>query len=65
MLPDENLIFEIEISNVGVGDESLFALYAQHTDNDGGLAIFVDGALLDGSKVFSNVKKIQLIIGLL
>ena len=57
VFPDESMLFELEISNVGVGEESLFVLYAQHRDNEGSLKLFLDGAPFGDSREFSNILK--------
>ena len=57
VFPNEEMIFELELSNLGVGDESLFNLYAQLLDDEGGTTIKVDGAPLTNSRGFPNVKK--------
>ena len=54
---NEDMTFELEMKNLGVGNESLFVLYAQHRDNDGGLSLILDGSTLVSSREFSNVKK--------
>jgi hypothetical protein len=51
------MIFELELKNIGEGDESLFNLYPQLNDNEGNLAITVDGQGLWGSRGYSNVMK--------
>ena len=49
------VVFELELTNVGVGDESLFALYAQLNDNEGNMEIKVDGSPLFESRVYYSV----------
>jgi len=57
VFPEEDMVFELEMTNVGVGDESQFVLYAQHRDNDGSLRLLLDGAPFGGSREFTNVRK--------
>eukprot|EP00559_Dactyliosolen_fragilissimus_P002088 CAMPEP_0184871508 /NCGR_PEP_ID=MMETSP0580-20130426/40756_1 /TAXON_ID=1118495 /ORGANISM="Dactyliosolen fragilissimus" /LENGTH=2372 /DNA_ID=CAMNT_0027374173 /DNA_START=995 /DNA_END=8116 /DNA_ORIENTATION=+ len=57
VFPEEDMVFEIEMTNVGVGDESQFVLYAQHRDNDGSLKLLLDGAPFEGSREFTNILK--------
>eukprot|EP00957_Ditylum_brightwellii_P156905 11941595-Ditylum_brightwellii.AAC.1 len=45
------------MSNLGVGEESQFVLYAQHRDNEGSLKLLLDGAPFGGSREFTNVLK--------
>ena len=56
VFPDEDMVFELEMSNFGVGDESQFVLYAQHRDNEGSLTLLLDGASFDGRE-FTNILK--------
>lgn len=51
------MVFEIEMRNVGVGDESQFVFYAQHRDNSKSLGLFLDGAPFPGSREFTNILK--------
>jgi len=51
------MIFELELQNLGVGKESLFALYAQLNQDEGNLEIIVDGAPLFESRVYFSVAK--------
>ena len=37
------MVFQFEVTNKGVGDESQFVFYAQHRDNDDGLRLILDG----------------------
>lgn len=55
VFPDDEMVFELELTNVGVGDESLFALYAQLNDNEGNMEIKVDGSPLFESRVYYSV----------
>lgn len=58
IFPDEDMIFELEMSNKGVGNETQFALYLQQRDNLGGLKFFLDGAPFGGSRdPYTNVLK--------
>jgi len=57
VFPDEDMIFEIELSNLGVGEESQFVLFAQHRDNEGSLKLLLDGAPFGGSREFTNILK--------
>jgi len=57
VFPEEDMVFELEISNLGVGDESQFVLYAQHRDNDNSLKLQLDGASFGGSREFTNIIK--------
>ncbi len=43
VFPGEDLIFELEIINVGIAPSS-FMMYAQHHQNEGGLQLMLDGA---------------------
>lgn len=42
VFPDDEMIFEFKVENLGVGSESLFNLYPQLIDNEGNLEITVD-----------------------
>lgn len=53
--PNDEMIFELEFKNLGVGSESLFALYPQLNNNEGNLEIKVDGAPLYGSREYFSV----------
>merc|ERR1712038_1044227 len=44
VFPDEEMVFELEITNLGVGNFSSFMMYAQHRENEGGLQLMLDGA---------------------
>jgi hypothetical protein len=55
VFPNDEMIFELELKNLGVGSESLFALYPQLNDDEGNLEIKVDGAPLYGSRVYFSV----------
>mmetsp|Transcript_21609 Transcript_21609/g.27877 ORF Transcript_21609/g.27877 Transcript_21609/m.27877 type:complete len:1916 (+) Transcript_21609:457-6204(+) len=44
VFPDEEMVFELEITNLGVGNFSSFMVYAQHRENEGGLQLMLDGA---------------------
>jgi len=57
VFPEEDMVFELEMSNLGVGDESQFVLYAQHRDNDGSLKLLLDGAPFGKSREFTNIRK--------
>ena len=57
VFPDEDMVFELEMSNVGVGNETQFVLYAQHRDNEGSLKLLLDGVPFGGSREFRNVLK--------
>ncbi len=58
VFPEEDMVFELEMTNLGVGDESLFNLYIQNRDNYGSLSVLIDGEqLIDKSREYSNVKK--------
>jgi len=57
VFPDDKMIFELELSNMGVGEESLFVLYAQHRDNRDGLDLKLDGGPFVSSREFTNIKK--------
>ena len=50
-------MFEVEMTNAGVGDESQFVLYAQHRYNDGSLKLLLDGSPFGGSREFTNIRK--------
>lgn len=55
VFPDDEMIFELEFKNLGVGDASLFALYAQLNDDEGNMEILVDGSPLFESRVYFSV----------
>ena len=57
VFPDNEMIFELKLSNVGEAKESLFSLYAQNLDNEANLELKVDGASFYDSRVYSNVAK--------
>jgi len=52
VFPDDEMVFELELKNLGVGPESAFALYAQLKDNEGNLELKVDGASFSDSRVY-------------
>merc|ERR1719230_1315573 len=55
--PEEDMVFEIQITNMGVGKESLFVLYVQQRDNNDGLEVFLDGSPFVESREFSNIAR--------
>lgn len=55
VFPNDEMVFELELKNLGVASESLFALYAQLNDDEGNLAIKVDGASLFESRIYFSV----------
>ena len=57
VFPNEDMVFELEMSNIGVGDESQFVLYVQHRDNEDSLKVLLDGAPFGGSQQFTSVLK--------
>jgi len=61
VFPNDEMVFELELKNLGVASESLFALYAQLNDDEGNLEIKVDGAPLFESRVYFSVASGQAI----
>ena len=57
VFPDEDMVYEVEMTNVGVGEGAEFVLYAQQRDNEGSLKLFLDGEQLTGNREFSNILK--------
>lgn len=57
VFPDDEMVFEIKLSNLGVAKESLFTLYTQNLDNEANLELAVDGAPFYDGRVYSNVAK--------
>jgi hypothetical protein len=57
VFPDDKMVFEVELTNFGVGEESSFVLYTKDTDNRYGLIMKLDGEPLVDSYEFTNVKK--------
>ena len=51
------MVYEVEMTNVGVGEGAEFVLYAQQRDNEGSLKLFLDGEQLTGNREFSNILK--------
>lgn len=57
VFPDEAMVFELTMSNLGVGNESNFVLYARDESNSGGLELKVDGAPFEDAVEFTNIAK--------
>ena len=55
VFPDKDMIFELELINLGVGDESNFNLSPDLNNDEGNLAITVDGEV--GVKKEESIKK--------
>ena len=54
VFPDDEMVFELELSNLGVGTEASFALFSDLNANEGNMDISVDGgpfSILSGTSI--------------
>lgn len=57
VFPDEDMVFELMMKNMGVANETLFSLTVTVTGIEDGLQVILDGASHTGSRSFTNIKK--------
>ena len=57
VFPDEKMVFEVEMTNLGVDGSSDFVLYVDQLYNDNGLSISLDGNAFDAPREFRSVSK--------